>query len=877
MPIGYLKVTSLTAKGNLPVSYAMVEVTQKINGISRVLYSYSTDVNGYSDPVELEAPDKSLSLEKLNEIQPYSCYNISVTAEGYEEVNISDIQIFDSVTTLIPINFFASTQGINYDSSLNNIVIPPHSLFNNTGGSGKEPISVISIPRVLDEAIIPRNIIVHLGSPNQNASNVSVSFINYLKSVASSEIYPTWPTECLYANIYAQISVVLNRVFTEWYISRGYPFHITNSPGYDQKYNHSGIIFDSVSEIVDEVFDTYIRNNGNVEPYFSSYCDGKIISCDGMKQWGSKDLADQGYSATGILRYYFGNGIALYQNSNIQDVEESYPGTPLKVGSSGTAVTTIQRQLSRIVQDFPGFGDIAVDGNFGSGTESVVKAFQRQFALTSDGIVGRSTWYAISYIYVSIKDLSELTSEGEKPTGTPSTGEFAGTTLKVGSSGSSVAELQFYISKISQYNPSIPSLDSDGEFGSATEAAVKAFQSYYGLEVDGIVGQITWDAVYEKYIYYTSDALPPEQGDIWEYPGSPLSNGSSGDNVQAIQFWLNIISYNYSDIPKVTADGKFGPATQAAVEDFQSYFGLTVDGIVGEATWNKLFEVFSLTVNYLLPPGQRPGEYPGTSLKQGSTGDSVREMQFYLFTLSAYYVDITPIGYDGLFGAKTTAAVIQFQQLFNLDDDGIVGRITWTAIYTRFNELISNDGKVMSFYTSAYPGYILSTGATGDRVLEIQYRLQYISMFISEIVPPDQSGTFDEKTYNAVVGFQNVIGIQATGYVDEKTWNSLLLNYSEQLSDYRMAAYNSGIYRNPDSYPGYVLNLGSFGPAVLTLQKQMILVASRYGESLFVEENGFLDEKTETVIKQFQKNLGLNETGTVDKESWNKIFSIETD
>ncbi len=875
MPTGYLKVTSLTAKGNLPVSYATIEITQTINGINRQLYSYVTDVNGYSDSVELEAPDKSLSLDRVNDIQPYSCYNIKATAEGYEEINIKEVQIFDGVTSLIPINFYSITDGINYSSSLTNIVIPPHSLYDNSGGSAKEPLSLNMVPRVLNEAIIPRNIVVHLGSPNQTASNVSVSFINYLKSVASSEIYPTWPTECLYANIYAQISVALNRVYTEWYISKGYSFQITNSPSYDQKYNHSGVIFDSVAAIVDEVFDTYIRNNNNVEPYFSSYCDGKIISCDGLKQWGSKDLADQGYSAIGILRYYFGNGVELYQNSNIQDIEKSYPGTPLQVGSSGSDVTTLQRQLSRIVQDFPGFGKVTVDGNFGTATESVVKAFQRQFTLTADGVVGSSTWYAISYIYVSIKDLAELTSEGEKPTGTPSTGDFSGTTLKVGSSGSEVAELQFYLTKISEYNNTIPSLQTDGQFGPATEAAVEAFQEYYGLEVDGIVGELTWDKVYDTYVSLTSDTLPPEQGDIWEYPGTPLSNGSNGNDVQVIQFWLNIISYNYSDIPRVTADGIFGNATKAAVESFQDYFGLTVDGVVGNETWGKIFQVFALTINYLLEPGKRPGEYPGTSLKRGSTGDSVKEMQFYLFILSAYYTSINPIGYDGLFGAATETAVIQFQQLFNLDDDGIVGRITWTAIYERFSELTSNDGEVFSFYTSAYPGYVISLGSTGDRVLEIQYRLQYISMFISEIIPPQQSGEYDLSTQEAVIGFQNVVGIDATGEVNEKTWNSLLLNYSSQLVDYRMAAYNSGIYRNPQSYPGYVLNLGSFGPATLTLQKQMVLVASRYAEPFFVEENGFFDENTENGVKQFQKNLGLIETGTVDKESWNKIFSIE--
>ncbi len=875
MPIGYLKVFSSSAQGSLPVSLATVKVTQEINGISETLYSYTTDIDGYSEPVELDAPDKNLSLDQLNEIQPYSCYTVSVEADGYEPMTIVNVQIFDGVTTFIPANLFATTEGNNYDSSLSRVVIPPHTLYANNGGSVAEPLSICSIPRVLEQPIIPNKITVHLGAPNQTASNVSVNFISYLKSVASSEIYPTWPTEALYANIYAQISVALNRVYTEWYRSKGYSYEITNSPGYDQKYNHSGIIFDSVATIVDEVFDTYIRNNGNVEPYFTSYCDGKIVSCDGMKQWGTKDLADRGYEAIGILRYYYGNGIELYTSSNIQNIEESYPGSPLSVGSTGNAVTTIQRQLSRIVKDFPGFGSVTVDGVFGSGTESVVKAFQRQFTLTADGIVGKSTWYAISYIYVSIKDLAELTSEGEKPTGVPPTGDFAGTTLKDGSTGSAVTELQYYLGIISDYNPSIPKITADGDFGPATEAAVEAFQKYYGLEVDGLVGEKTWDAIYEEYLSLSTDVLPPEQEDPWTYPGTPLENGSSGNNVKSIQFWLNIISYNYSSIPKITVDGKFGSGTQAAVEDFQSYFGLLADGIVGNTTWNKLYEIFALTVNDLLPENQRPGEYPGTALRQGSTGSSVKEMQFYLFILSAYYREITPIGFDGLFGSQTTLAVTQFQELFDLDVDGVVGRVTWTAIYTEFDMLTTNDGQVFSFYTSAYPGYDLSEGATGDRVLEVQYRLQYIALYISEIVPPTQSGVYDTATRLAVIEFQKVVGLSATGVVDEATWNRLLLNYSTQLSAYRKAVYDSGVYRNPTSYPGYALNLGSFGPAVLTLQQRMVSIASRYCAPFFAPENGFFDELTEGAVKQFQKNLGLFETGTVGSETWNKIFAIE--
>ena len=345
----------------------------------------------------------------------------------------------------------------------------------------------------------------------------------------------TWPEQALRANIHCQISLALNRIYTEWYPSRGFGFNITGSPGYDQAYVHGRTVFDVMVRLTDDIFNTYIRKTGTVNPYFSEYCDGKTVSCKGLKQWGTVSLAEEGRSALSILKYYYGSNIEIVRSSNIAAIPASYPGSPLRQGSRGANVFTLQRQLNRITKDYPFFGALEVDGVFGSGMAATVKRFQRQFSLTADGTVGRQTWYKISYIYVSVKDLAELTSEGETSAGSLSDGTWGGRTLRSGSSGSAVEQLQFWLNTISQYVSSIPSVTVDGRFGSGTAAAVRAFQRRYGLTVDGVVGENTWNAVYAQFFSIQSDNGTPNA-----YPGTPLREGASGQNVRLVQFWLKI-------------------------------------------------------------------------------------------------------------------------------------------------------------------------------------------------------------------------------------------------------------------------------------------------------------------------------------------------
>ena len=261
--------------------------------------------------------------------------------------------------------------------------------------------------------VIPSYITVHLGRPNQPAENVTVPFTEYIKNVASSEIYPTWPENAIRANILAQISFALNRVYTEYYRSRGYDFDITNNTAIDQAYNKNGEVYDNISAIVDEIFNNYLVRRGNVEPLYAQFCDGYTTSCNGLSQWGSVTLAKRGLSPLEIIRYYYGDDVSVVYNAPVGDNTQSYPGTALRIGSFGDDVVTIKRELNRISQNYPAIPKIQyINGVYDRETESAVKKFQEIFNLDADGIVGKATWYKIKQIYASVKRLSELTGEG---------------------------------------------------------------------------------------------------------------------------------------------------------------------------------------------------------------------------------------------------------------------------------------------------------------------------------------------------------------------------------------------------------------------------------------------------------------------------------
>ncbi len=343
---------------------------------------------------------------------------------------------------------------------------------------------------------VPRRITVHLGPPDASVANVTVNFSDYVKNVASSEIYPTWDESALRANIYAIVSFALNRVYTEFYRSRGYDFDITSSTAYDQAFVNGRSFFDNISRIVDQLFNDYLRRPGFVEPLAAKFCNGTTVTCEGLSQWGSQNLAQQGYDSTQILRSYYGN-VEIVNNAPIQGITSSYPGTPLRRGSSGPNVVVVQVELNRIAQNYPAIPKLAVvDGIYGSRTEASVRRFQEIFSLTPDGIVGKSTWYALVRLYTAVTSLSELRSQGQRFYSI--SWEYP-QAIRQGDQGEKVRHLQYMLSVLSAYIQQIPSLNVDGIFGTNTKNAVLAAQRYFGLPETGTVDEATWDRIYDQF------------------------------------------------------------------------------------------------------------------------------------------------------------------------------------------------------------------------------------------------------------------------------------------------------------------------------------------------------------------------------------------
>lgn len=343
---------------------------------------------------------------------------------------------------------------------------------------------------------VPQRITVHLGAPSASADNVTVSFSDYVKNVASSEIYPTWEESALRANILAIVSFALNRVYTEFYRSRGYDFDITSSTAYDQFFVRGRSFFSNVSRLVDELFNSYLRRPGFVEPLAAKFCNGTTVTCEGLSQWGSQSLAQQGYNSTQILRSYYGD-VEIVANAPVQDYVSSYPGTPLRRGSVGPNVVVIQTELNRISQNYPAIPKVsAVDGIFGAATENSVTAFQEIFNLNPDGVVGPATWYALVRLYTAVTSLSELRSQGQR---FYTIAWNKGRPLVPGDRGIQVEHLQYMLRVLAAYISQIPSVAVDGIYGSASRSAVLAAQSYFGLPQTGTVDLTTWDEIYDQF------------------------------------------------------------------------------------------------------------------------------------------------------------------------------------------------------------------------------------------------------------------------------------------------------------------------------------------------------------------------------------------
>ncbi len=372
---------------------------------------------------------------------------------------------------------------------------------------------------------VPQQITVHLGAPSAYAANVTVPFVNYVKNVASSEIYPTWDDSALRANILAIVSFALNRVYTEFYRSRGYDFDITNSTAYDQAYVNGRSFFENISRIVDELFNDYLRRPGFVEPLAAKFCNGTTVTCEGLSQWGSQNLAQQGLNSTQILRNYYGN-VEIVNNAPIRGITSSYPGTPLRRGSTGPNVVVIQVELNRIAQNYPAIPKLAaVDGIFGSRTEASVRRFQEIFGLAVDGIVGKATWYELVRLYTAVTSLSELRSQGQQ---FYSINWEYPDPLQEGDTGEKVRHLQYMLSVLSAYIPQVSPLQIDGIYGPATRNAVIGAQGFFGLPQTGEVDDRTWDEIYDQFSGIETTSLRSEE----RFPNGAVAAFSSANQTR---------------------------------------------------------------------------------------------------------------------------------------------------------------------------------------------------------------------------------------------------------------------------------------------------------------------------------------------------------
>lgn len=532
MAQGTLVVDVRTTQRRRPVENATVTVTSQETG---AVFELTTDASGRTGRFVLPAPDLAASFDPATAAQAFSRYTVGVRAPGFAPVQIVGVQVFPGIDSVLPVELAASeaaapvfalqavfaqpeppmgtvieipVPGVLQPGPRNPVGPPDLIPQQQEVSSPLKPYLSPDIPvfapltdsvaamqqqtRVMPSVYIPEAITVHLGAPGSNAHNVTVSFTDYIKNVASSEIFPTWPENSLRANIHAQIGFVLNRVFTEWYRSRGYDFQITNSTAYDQAFVEGRNIYSNISRLVDEIFNIYPRREGRLEPLFSSFCNGSTTTCAGLSQWGTVSLAERGYKPLEMLQYYYGDDVELVATNDIRGIATSYPGYLLRRGMRNDYVRAMQRQLIRIRQDYPAIPAISsATGYFGPETDAAVLAFQRIFNLTPDGLVGPATWYAISRIFVAVTGLAELEGEGLPLPGTVVS--YPGYLLREGAKGDAVRTLQRYLNDLSTVYSALLPVNADGAFGPQTRNAVIAFQRMFELTPDGIVGPATWN------------------------------------------------------------------------------------------------------------------------------------------------------------------------------------------------------------------------------------------------------------------------------------------------------------------------------------------------------------------------------------------------
>lgn len=635
-------------------------------------------------------------------------------------------------------------------------------------------------------ATIPEFITVHLGLPSSNAQNVTVPFIDYIKNVASSEIYPTWPEGSLRANIYAIISFALNKVYTEFYRSRGYSFDITDTTQFDQAFVAGRNIFGDINRITDEIFDSYLRREGFLEPLAARFCNGTTVTCEGLSQWGTVSLANRGYLPYQIIQYYYGDDVNIITDVPVTSALESYPGYPISRGDRGALVRRIQNSLNIISRNYPLIPKIVPDGIFGESTEEAVKRFQQIFNLTQDGVIGRATWYKIVSLVVGINRLNELNSMGNTLFGLSLEYPDA---ITEGDTGEKVSIMQLMLNILAEYYDQIPFVPNSGSYEQQTLNGVIAFQNLFHLTQNGIVDDRTWEAMYNavKGIYIAEDSGQNESPvQILPYPGTMLSQGSRGDSVRALQEYMNEISLIYTEISPITPTGNFGSNTRAAVLRFQDLFGLPETGTVDRETWERIEQVFIEIRQGALP---RFGQYPGYELKEGqqdrirgietNTNNLIGRPVYSLQHMLRYINAEKPLPGipDGIFGKQTTTRVKEFQAENNLTSTGTVNSETFRAIRNAYNKKITEQKQPNGVYPN---GVIYDDPKSEQEILYIaQVMLNTLADTFDNLSRPGINGAYDVEMQNAVSDFQKQFHLSQQNGFDKTAWDKLTQIYNE--------------------------------------------------------------------------------------------------
>ncbi|MEG2117576.1 MAG: peptidoglycan-binding protein [Clostridia bacterium] len=561
------------SSGRMPAYGAKVDVADGSGLISSML----SDINGEAK-INLPTVDYRYSQIPNPPVKPYLTYDVRVTLSGYITVLFKGVQIFSGIIT-IQEHVLVRTED-DPKTKIYIISIPEHNLL-----TKKQSVPSLDNPQVATLAVdnvvkIPQNIIVHLGAPKAESENIVVPFLYYLKNVAASEIFPTWPNASLRSNIIAEITFALNRICNEWYKSQGYDFDITSTKEYDQSFNKDIALFDTISDIVDEIFTNYVACDESSKPIFSDHCDGYINQCAGLSQWGTVNLANEQYAPLAILRYYYGSDLKIKEAEIEKNSNDSFEGV-LKSGSESADVAVLESRLNRIAVDYPKINFIpCAEGKYTQSIKAATTQFQKVFGLTPTGETDEKTWYRILFIYNTLKALPLLKNSVERI----SNDGYPDYILNVGDRGPDVLRIEYYLAQISETSKEIPLPAVDGVYDVETRNSVAAFQRFYGIDPTGTIDETTWNLIVKAYYAIPeSDDCCPEA-----YPGNAIKFGNRGRLVKCVQIALNEMGKRITSIPLLAVDGLFGNKTLSAVKAFQRYFDLRVDGMVGPITWAKL-------------------------------------------------------------------------------------------------------------------------------------------------------------------------------------------------------------------------------------------------------------------------------------------------